>query len=98
MTRSPPSMRASSSTRAVALSAVTLVRVAPRATWLPADFLELRNIQLNADPVGSLDCVSPEIIDRSYPQGTAARPRGYAILGSALQFAPPPDQARPLIS
>lgn len=59
---------------------------------LPADFLELRNIQLNAEPLGSLDCVSPEIIDRSYPQGTAARPRVYAILGSALQFAPPPDQ------
>jgi len=32
VTRSPPSMRASSSTRAVAGSRVTLVRVAPRAT------------------------------------------------------------------
>lgn len=59
---------------------------------LPADFLELRNIQLNADPIRSLECVSPEIIDRSYPQSTTAPPQVYAILGSALQFAPPPDQ------
>jgi hypothetical protein len=59
---------------------------------LPTDFLELRNIQLNSDPVRSLECVSPEIIDRSYPQTSTARPQVYAIIGSALQFAPPPDQ------
>ncbi|HVY52805.1 MAG TPA: hypothetical protein VHA07_14750 [Devosia sp.] len=60
---------------------------------LPTDFLELRNIQLDTDPVRSLECVSPEIIDRSYPQTAPARPQVYAILGSALQFAPPPDRS-----
>lgn len=60
---------------------------------LPTDFLELRNIQLDTDPVRSLECVSPEIIDRSYPQTGPARPQVYAILGSALQFAPPPDRS-----
>ena len=60
---------------------------------LPADFLELRNIQLNSDPIRSLECVSPELIDRNYPQTTTARPQVYAILGSELQFAPSPDQS-----
>src|ERR1700755_589216 len=34
---------------------------------LPADFLELRNIQLNSDPIRSLGCVSPGLIARTYP-------------------------------
>ena len=59
---------------------------------LPTDFLELRNIQLNSDPLRSLECVSPEMIDRNYPQARTGEPQVYAILGSALQFAPPPDQ------
>jgi hypothetical protein len=58
---------------------------------LPADFLELRNIQLNGNPVRSLECVSPELIDRNYPQTATAEPQVYAILGSEIQFAPVPD-------
>src|SRR5262245_23658894 len=58
---------------------------------LPSDFLELRNIQLNSDPIRSLECVSPELIDRNYPQTGTGEPLVYAILGSELQFAPPPD-------
>lgn len=58
---------------------------------LPADFLELRNIQLNADPVRALECVSPELIDRNYPEGVTAEPMVYAIIGSQIQFAPAPD-------
>jgi len=59
---------------------------------LPTDFLELRNIQLNSDPVRALECVSPELIDRNYPQTTTAEPEVYAIIGSTVQFAPSPDQ------
>jgi hypothetical protein len=58
---------------------------------LPADFLELRNIQLNSSPVRSLECVSPELIDRNYPQTTTAEPSVYAMVGSQIQFAPAPD-------
>jgi hypothetical protein len=41
---------------------------------LPTDFLELRNIQLNSDPLRSLECVSPEMIDRNYPQARTGEP------------------------
>jgi hypothetical protein len=58
---------------------------------LPQDFLELRNIQLNSSPVRSLECVSPELIDRNYPEGVTAEPMVYAIIGSQIQFAPAPD-------
>lgn len=56
---------------------------------LPTDLLELRNVQLNTDPIRRLRYMTPEAIDsRSWTTGA---PRAYSIIGSELQLAPTPD-------
>ena len=57
---------------------------------LPTGFLEMRNIQLNTNPVTPLSYLSPQDIDRAYG-GQSGKPLFYAIVGNELQFAPVPD-------
>lgn len=60
---------------------------------LPSDFLELENITLSGtSPPGALSAVSPEYLDRKYPDAYyTAQPQVYAIVGDALLFGPTPD-------
>lgn len=58
---------------------------------LPAGFLEMRNLQLNTDPVTRLELMSPEQIDSLRGGSQAGRPRWYCVLGGQIQLAPAPD-------
>lgn len=60
---------------------------------LPDGFLEMRNLQLNTDPVTRLELVSPEQIDSLRGGWGSGRPRRYCILGGEVQLAPAPDSA-----
>ncbi len=74
----------------------TLTTVAGTQTvTLPSDFLEMENISLsNTTPPAALSVVTPEILDRKYPNGYAnGQPVVYAIVGNAIQFGPTPDAA-----
>ncbi len=57
----------------------------------PADFIEMRNFQLNTDPIQHLDYVSPEQMDRFQPNATTGQPREYSIHGKEFQVKPIPD-------
>jgi hypothetical protein len=58
---------------------------------LPVGFLAMRNVQLNTNPVTSLDLVSPEFIDRVTAGSSTGRPRLYAVVNDEIQLAPAPD-------
>jgi len=60
---------------------------------LPPDFLALKGVQLNSDPVTPLDFVSMNELDkiRQRYAGAAGKPVAYSIIGSELEFAPQPD-------
>src|SRR3972149_3936717 len=58
---------------------------------LPTGFLEMRNFQLNTDPLTRLDLMSPEQIDTIYAGSRTGRPRVYCILNDEIQLRPAPD-------
>jgi hypothetical protein len=60
---------------------------------LPADFLELRNIQLNVTVPKSLEYLTIEQMDQERGLGNTARePVYYTLLGSTIEVFPTPDQ------
>lgn len=62
--------------------------VSSQYTDLPSDLLELRNIQLNTDPVRRLRFRTPEQLDAIQGIGV---PTAYSLIGNELQLAPTPD-------
>jgi len=54
---------------------------------LPSRFLEMRNLQLNTNPVTSLEYMTPEIMDRRYG-GVTGAPLFYAVIADQIQVAP----------
>lgn len=64
-----------------------------QSVTLPSDFLEAENLTLsNTSPPGALTVVTPEYIDRKYPDAYYTdQPRVYTIIGDTLVFGPTPD-------
>lgn len=60
---------------------------------LPSDFLEAENLTLsNTNPPGSLSVVTPEILDRKFPEAyVTGQPRVYTVVGDEILFGPTPD-------
>src|SRR3990172_4256801 len=58
---------------------------------LPTGFLEMRNFQLNTNPITRLEPMSGEQIDTIWAGSTTGRPRVYCILNDELQLRPAPD-------
>ncbi len=58
---------------------------------LPTGFLEMRNFQLNTNPITRLEPMSPEQIDTIWAGSTTGRPRVYCILNDEIQLRPAPD-------
>jgi len=60
---------------------------------LPSDFLEAENLTLsNTNPPGALSVVTPEILDRKFPEAyVTGQPRVYTVVGDQLLFGPTPD-------
>jgi hypothetical protein len=60
---------------------------------LPSDFLEMENITLtNTTPPAALSVVTPEIMDRKFPNGyVTGQPVVYTIVGDQVQLGPTPD-------
>lgn len=78
------------------VTTATLSTVAnTRGIALPDDFLELENITLTSTtPQGALSVVTPEILDRKYPESySIGQPVVYALLGNQILFGPTPDAA-----
>jgi hypothetical protein len=60
---------------------------------LPTDFLEMRDIHFNTNPISSVSYESPNTFYQSTRATESGIPRTYTVLASELQFAPIPDTA-----
>ena len=60
---------------------------------LPGGYLQMRNIQLNTNPVTPLEYITPEMLDRLYGSNTSGKPKAYSLIGDEIQLAPIPDSA-----
>lgn len=62
-------------------------------TALPANFLQMRDIRLNANPVRSLEQISSEAQNQERERwgNTAGEPRYYTIIGETIQVFPSPN-------
>ena len=63
-----------------------------RYTTLPADFLEMRRIHIETNPIGRLDFRASDQLMESYSVA-AGKPAYYTIIGSEIEFNRIPDQA-----
>jgi len=58
---------------------------------LPGGYIQMRNIQLNTDPIRALEYITPEMLDRLYGGSSKGVPRAYTLIGDEIQLAPIPD-------
>ena len=60
---------------------------------LPGSYIQMRNFQLNTNPVTPLEYITPEMLDRLYGSNTTGKPKAYSLIGDEIQLAPIPDSA-----
>ncbi|CAB4126395.1 hypothetical protein UFOVP89_38 [uncultured Caudovirales phage] len=62
---------------------------------IPSDFLEMRDLHIEANPIHTLIYQNPSNFFRNTKAGslTGGYPNNYTIMGSEFQFAPIPDAA-----
>ena len=58
---------------------------------LPGGYLQMRNMQMNTNPITPLEYITPEMLDRLYGSDTTGKPRAYTLIGDEIQLAPIPD-------
>lgn len=74
------------------LKVVTTETVASTATVeLPSDFLQMRDIHINTNPVSTVEYLSPSAFYRNTFSAIGGVPKQYTILAEEFQFAPIPD-------
>ena len=57
---------------------------------LPANYIQMRNFQVNGNPLTTLSYVTPEIYDRLWGGSTSGTPKFYTILANEVSFGPIP--------
>ena len=57
---------------------------------LPANYIQMRNFQVNSNPLTTLSYVTPEIYDRLWGGSTSGTPKFYTILANEVSFGPIP--------
>ena len=57
---------------------------------LPASYIQMRNFQVNTNPLTTLSYVTPEIYDRLWGGSTSGTPKFYTILANEVSFGPMP--------
>ena len=58
---------------------------------LPGGYLQMRNMQINSNPITPLEYITPEMLDRLYGSDTTGKPKAYTLIGDEIQLAPIPD-------
>ena len=58
---------------------------------LPGGYLQMRNMQINTNPITPLEYITPEMLDRLYGSNATGKPRAYTLIGDEIQLAPIPD-------
>ena len=57
---------------------------------LPANYIQMRNFQLNTSPITTLSYVTPEIFDRLWGGSQVGTPKFYTILADEISLGPEP--------
>ena len=57
---------------------------------LPTGYIQMRNFQVNGNPLTTLSYVTPEIYDRLWGGSTSGIPKFYTILANEVSFGPIP--------
>jgi len=57
---------------------------------LPTGYIQMRNFQVNTNPLTTLSYVTPEIYDRLWGGSTLGIPKFYTILANEVSFGPIP--------
>lgn len=70
----------------------TTLSATTRSTALPADFLQMRDVDIQASPIVPLKFVTPEQMQLYDLQSSTGRPRNYTITAGNLILSPNPDQ------
>jgi hypothetical protein len=74
------------------LKVVTTATVAGDSTVeLPSDYLQMRDLHMNTNPVQSLEYQSPSNFYRNTNSAISGVPLQYTVLAQEFQFAPIPD-------
>jgi len=60
---------------------------------LPTDYIQMRNFQINSDPIRVLEYLTPEMYDRMWAGSTSGTPYYYTVVADELQLGPAPDSA-----
>ena len=63
---------------------------AQRNYALPTNYIQMRNFQLNTNPLTTLSYVTPEIYDRLWGGSTGGIPKFYTILADEISLGPIP--------
>lgn len=58
---------------------------------LPSDFLQMRDLHLNTNPVTSLEYLSPSALFRNSRTADSGLPHQYTVLAEEFQLSPVPD-------
>jgi hypothetical protein len=58
---------------------------------LPTDFLEMRDIHVNTNPITALSYSAPNSFYNSYRATESGKPTDYTVLATELQLSPVPD-------
>lgn len=59
---------------------------------LPSDFMEMRNIQINSDPVIALEYVTPQEADKIRARRLQGKPQFFSVVANRLELIPPPQE------
>jgi hypothetical protein len=74
------------------LKVVTTTTTADDGTVeLPSDFLQMRDLHINTNPIQVVEYISPSNFYRNTWSTSVGLPRQYTILAQEFQFAPAPD-------
>ena len=61
-----------------------------RGLALPTGYIQMRNLQINSNPITPMRYVTPEIYDRLYGGTSTGTPEFYTILSDEIQLGPTP--------
>ena len=63
---------------------------------LPANYIQMRNFQINTDPITTLSYVTPGIYDRLWGGSQGGVPKFYTIITNEIQLGPIPSSVMTL--
>ena len=74
------------------LKVVTTTTTANDSTvQLPSDYLQMRDLHVNTNPLQTIEYISPSNFYRNTWSTTSGLPRQYTVLANDFQFSPIPD-------